>query len=168
MQIPKECKIEKACDPKARRYPGMRHARLVGDNLVASDGRVIAVVPVIERDEGDTDGYISVEALAAARKASGHWRGRDAVVLANSELTVPGAGVKMLRPKESEYPNWAAVLPDKGRGKLRIGLNAKLLHNLADALGSEVLWLEISEPGNVVRVDGQRGAYGAIMPVVKE
>jgi hypothetical protein len=84
----------------------------------------------------------------------------------------------MPRPDEGEFPKWRQVLPDPCRSlKVIIALDIVMLKNLADAMGTTGLVLEIADADQPVMVrpteTGDYGnlnrpanpdAYGVIMP----
>lgn len=66
MKLSKQNLIERAANTDRSRLH-ITAPCLKGDKLIATTGRVLMVLPV-EREPQDVDGYISPEALAAARK----------------------------------------------------------------------------------------------------
>jgi DNA polymerase III sliding clamp (beta) subunit (PCNA family) len=179
MKIHAKIKIEAACEDEKGTRDVLKNPYLEvhrdGEraNLVATNGKILAVIPV-EPEPGDTSGHVPVDALKTARKGA---KG-DVSIGCNGAVTLPG-GVTMLRPDEGEYPEWRQVLPDQNRElKIRIGLNISLLKDLADAMGTEGLILEIADADQPVTVrptgTGDYGnsnrpanpdAYGVIMPM---
>lgn len=110
---------------------------LDGPNLVATDGRRLAVVPV-ERDTDDTDGFVTQEAILAAYKA----KKRPAALIANGNLKAPLANFTQTRPEggADTFPRYKAVVPtfnEGDEGTVTIALNADLLAGLQDALCEE-------------------------------
>jgi hypothetical protein len=118
-----------------------------------------------------------VKAIQAARKIDGKRSDLD--------ITLNGACVfsdssTMPRPAkdEGQYPDWQRVLPDKPV-TVRLGINAKLLLTLAEALGAHnnYVTLELTAekiegegtPSQIgamyVRVADKPDRFGIIMPV---
>lgn len=178
MKLHKEIKIEKACSKdkyrQAIREPYLEVSSGSG-MLVATNGRVIAVVPV-ECHDGDTTGCVPLECLADARK--------NGFVLLNESATVNGTSFR--REEKGTFPNWKAVIPNyKDRKTIKLGIDSTLLRSLADAIGTEGVVLEIpvglngdgSEDSEVtdsvivrpIKTGGctpyQMDAMGVIMPI---
>ena len=173
MKIDRRSRIEKAAGEEGR-Y-ALQAVQLAGDVVAATDGRILAVVP-IEREEGDVDGLIGADVFRKARPTGS--RSAYTVVRPNGSIVYSPKGkdadgtVAVLRP-DGAFPKWGEVVPDnKG---LRVSLNAELLHNLAQALGDDIVTLTFAEgagsgdPGAILvntGPDGIEGAYGVIMPYI--
>ena len=164
MKLSKEYKPEKACDPSNSRFQ-LSDARLVGDTLLATSGRLLAVIPV-ERDESDTDGPISKEALVASRK--GLKRGQSAEIIANGDLKIVPQGMTFPRSEPGEWPSCDALLRDEPAESVQnISLDAKLLRDLSEALGSSAVKLPFRGKGRAIKVEAcDTDAHGLIMPLV--
>ena len=105
---------------------------LQGKFLLATDGRMLVKIPV-EREEGDTDGPVTIEAIAAARKLG---RKLGLVVIACNDALVTPDGASFPRNAAVSYPQVEQAIPGK-RKEVKLGLNAALLKALADALGDD-------------------------------
>jgi len=119
--------------------------------LIATNGHMLAVVQCAV-NTADVSGYITPEALKAARKA------RRAIT-ANGALTIKD-GAAFPRPtveNYGEFPNWRAVRPANlaaaQAGECDISFNAKYLLLLAEALDAK---------NGIVRILFQRKADGSI------
>jgi hypothetical protein len=167
MKIAKEYKIESACAKNnSGRYsienPFLDRSES-GDVMIATDGRILAIVPV-ECTPEDDQGPVPRECLKDARKFG---------VNCNGVAAVPG-GASYPRP-DATFPDWRAVMPDfKGKKTVRLGIDAALLKRLADAIGTEKVNLEfpVDESSDcvieplTVRPAGfsDKAAHGVIMP----
>ena len=162
MKLDKKHKPEKALGKEGRFQ--VEHAKLDGSNLIATDGRILAVIPV-EVGENDRDGLIPKDALTGCRKGL---KGRQVPTLICGEaVTLHAQGIRMDRPAEDKFPPWEEVIPaeDEYEAVREIRLNARLLYNLAQALGTDELKLTFQGVG-AVRADAIDGeAYGVIMPL---
>jgi hypothetical protein len=172
MKVSSNCKLEKVTEPSGTRGT-LEHIRLdiVNDQakLIACNGHAMAVLNV-EADKSEV-GYLPVKALQAARKLV---KRGDVNIQLNGACELSDGSV-LPRPKEDEgqYPDWQKVTPDKPV-TLRLGINAKLLHDLSDALGAHNNYVSIeltAAPGErsqigpmYVRATGVDG-FGVIMPV---
>lgn len=114
--------------------------------LIATDGRIAAVLPVDELDDGDVGGLIPAEALKAATKGKSS-DGR-ATVFANGKIEVAlskDSRASFERPQrnEEDFPNVEAVVPDRDAFNFMFTFNVSHLARLAKSLGSDVLSLKV-------------------------
>ncbi len=152
MKLPKSILIEKACSTEQTRtailepYLDTSNGKPV---LVATSGRILAVVPV-EDSENEPAGFVSGDLLKAGRKATGKNAPLFAT-LAPDAATLPG-GITMPRngqvPAGTNFPNWRAVVPagkDTDPGRRVLHINAADLFLLSQSLGSHGLTLEFND-----------------------
>jgi hypothetical protein len=147
--------------------PGSGDRTLAG-KLVATDGRAMAVVPChVEHDE--TPGPLPVEAAKAARSCS------LGATAAPDEVLEHLTGNKLTRNKNVDFPPWRMVVPAPSDDDFIVGIDAKLLLELADAIGAEnratkqrIVKLRIPRSGvDPITVEPNNnldGSYGLIMP----
>lgn len=130
MKLP-NTEIERAAaDGDIRAYLNHVHLDVEGKCVVASDGMVLAMVPV-EVDEEDTTGPITKDAIKHARKGA---KKAEATILANGSLRMPLAGVTLDRPTgEGTFPDYRRVLVTD-EDLPTICLDADLLSDLASAM----------------------------------
>jgi len=194
MKIPKSCKIELAASTDAVRQvitepyldiqtiPGLDAAdtKRVAQ-LVATDGRIMAMVPV-EVSDHDVAGFVSGACLKAARKVAGKLE--MSILSVNGTAEIPG-GVTMPRGGAAQayqdntelgnhgYPNWRKVLPSGEKHTFKISLDVALLWRLTQAIGSEgpvVLSFNPEDTKDPVMVSQTgpgtpTGGKGVIMPI---
>ena len=135
MRLPKACQIELAASGDVARnfcYPQLDVER---KRIVATDGRILACVPV-EVEDGDTSGRVSPEALKASRKASGPL---GVPTLACGERLITSDGTLFKRPDNDSFPPVDQVIPEYRpgtAGTVSICLDPALLMALAKALGN--------------------------------
>lgn len=196
MKLPKNCKIEACASKEATRYvltePYLDIDAERQGKIVATDGMTMVVLPV-ELDDHDAEGWVSPDALKAARKVAGKL---DTVSLTvNGKAEIPG-GLTMPRTaiEYGEFPNWRQIQgsaeesldfrrsgagpvidaareagivdpENKVRGVTKIAFNAKLLSNIAAALGTDGVVLEITDELGVITVkpSGNRPGVGYLM-----
>jgi len=141
MKFHKSCKIHKAAAKDAGRY-AMHHVRLerdyAGARLIATDGRILAVLPVQDAEQDD-DGFLSSESIAEAVKKPSK-KNDTATILANGSIRAcaveAGPVVEFERPSnDHEFPKWRAVVPE-GEPTVRICLNPSYLATVAHAIGA--------------------------------
>ena len=194
--FPRACKVHRAAGQTAR-Y-AFDQVRLAGGRLVATDGRMLASVPVYgpdgttELDPVETAGLdvgLPVDVLRAATKGSAK---RCARVCVNGTAEVDGVCYPTIDDREvGEFPDYSAVLrttPEpltpkdrtNAKHKVRLALNPTLLADLAAALGASdgvVLTFEREVDGRVssmLRVEpcdscnAPAGTFGVIMPITTE
>jgi hypothetical protein len=157
MRVDKDFKLDKATLDKATE--DQRSARdsmksvLVDKEYgvaVATNGRIMAKVPV-GLDDDEPGGLIPANVWKEIVKSSTTIACIDdgEVKLVN-KTGVVSYGLDT----ESQFPNWRPVIEkdSAGKAKARFGLNAKLLYQLAQALGTEELEVELVANGNTLRV----------------
>lgn len=164
MKIDSRFKIELAASTDKIFKSAMCQVMFEEGKLVATTGHILASVPV-EDSGNDTKGYITPEALKAARKL-GKKHG-DVQIFANGSFLLSD-GSTIPRPEFDGFPDTAPLL-ESARSRAheyRIKLNARLLHNLADALGNEQVTLEFgsSKQAVYVKADGL-DSEGMVMPI---
>jgi hypothetical protein len=180
MKIKKSYKLEEACSTDADREgicspwiePNGESAKLVcgiGPRAIATDGRILAVVPC-ELGHEDTGNRIAIKALKEARKVGGSKV--DSAWLQTTEaasITREGAHypVSPVVP-----PKLNGIVPDETRKPaVSVRLDASLLLRLAKALGANCdrVLLEIVDDKEVVVVrpcgENLNEAFGLILPV---
>ena len=134
--------------------------------LVATNGNALSYVPVLW-EEGDVmngKNRIGVAALKEIRKQ----KGRSKLKVGENGGCVQIGGA--LHPlSEETFPDYLTITPKTVEGSLRLGINPKLLFDLAQSIGASThIELEIPEdPHTGVRVtdpDDDR-VLGIIMPM---
>lgn len=142
------------------------HLDTAAKRLVATDGHMLCSIPV-EVQEGDTTGPIQPDAFAMARKDQR--KSGTVEIKANGSVALPN-GVTYERPNVGQFPDYAQVIPEANRDGFKIGLDARLLYDLAVAIGSEkgraIVTLcfgkDSADPIRVTRSDNE--AVGVLMP----
>lgn len=178
MKIHKKCLIEKAASQDATRsaicqpYLDVTNAK---GSLVATDGRILACIPV-EIETADDAGFVSDTVLKAARKASA---GENATMtLAGQRASIAGSN-EMPRANEGQlverFPNWRQVVPAMPDAPaFVVSLDAKLLWQLAQAMGTtgvQLVFTDNSKPIHVIPAYTKDGPFacadarGVIMPI---
>lgn len=137
MLINKDLKVELIAS-KDVTLQHLMHAHLDAEKkrLVATDGHRMVIVPVTV-EKGDDSGSIPVDAIKQARKLAGKSRD-EAQVKANGAIVLE-SGATMPRPKV-DFPPYEQVVPSYRPGTggtVTIAFNARYLHELAQALGTE-------------------------------
>lgn len=178
MRLEPDTKIHLACAPVGQRY-GMDFVMLRADvnppRLEATDGRILAVVPVeFDDDEEATSALIPAADLAEVYKgrtsearslsSNGH------VTLRRGPITLTSGGATS---DTAPFPRTQAILDGSEEPAVTVRLDVSLLQRLAKAIGAEAVTLRIpanSERGCVtkpIKVEGDKG-YGAIMPILED
>ena len=83
----------------------------------------------------------------------------------DGEITMPRKNLEGY-----SFPQWQKVLPNPDRGGIKIGLNAKFLYEIAQALGGDRVVIEILNATSPIVVKGSgdnyiEGSIGVLMPV---
>lgn len=170
MKLP-NTEIERAAaDGDIRAYLNHVHLNVEQKHVVATDGHILAVVPV-EVDEEDTTGPISIDAIKHARKGP---KKSDATIIANGEQRIPLMGMTLARPNDGTFPDYNMCLGRVSKSGLSLSFDAGLLFELARALNrrdSKNLGVRLDLPSHcsggiaVTPADGPEGAHGVIMPM---
>lgn len=165
MKLSKLCKPELCVSDDKNRY-AIALPYLRGSQLLATDGKKLVIIP-IELSDGDTDGYISSEALKLSRKSK---RSPSEVFCAEKALipSIPDAPT-LVRPNQSNstYPTVSAVDPTVNGEQYKayrptVAINARFLWELAQAMGTENVVLELAydapdpESGTLSKVDHKK------------
>ena len=170
MKIKKECKIELIASRDETRHV-LCNPYLQGSKLIATDGQRLVAIPV-ELEEGDSDGPIDCSAFKLSRKTSSGEK--LSKISANGCLKVETKDGEITMPRKNldgySFPQWQKVLPNPDRGGIKIGLNAKFLYEIAQALGSDRVVIEILDATSPIIVKGSHenyieGSIGVLMPV---
>ena len=110
--------------------------------LISTNGKTLARVPV-EIDPTDQAGYVSKEAIKAARKT------RLGEILLTDGKAAVSTGPTFNRTGaagDCNFPNWRQVWPAADRvNVVTIGLDAKLLWELAQAMGTQCVKIQIAD-----------------------
>lgn len=172
MKLPKDCLLEKICSKDATRttlaapYLDIDADRFA--NVISTNGAAMAKVPVAI-DPLDVAGYVPVAALKEARKLAK--RDNEATLALNGTAQTSN-GATFPRESNATFPNWRQVWP-KAEGKTEVAFDARLLYDLAQAMGTEGVILTFDAGAPIaVRPTSTKGctpaslgARGVIMPV---
>lgn len=181
MKYQKKHKILSAAASENHRYM-VAGVKFEKDCLIATNGRVLVVVPVEDTD-GDVSGILSADAMKLAGR--GEKRGETTIASLNGSETGPIARVfgkdsitADFPHVEGNFPDWEAVIPKPSTTDLTVILSGKQLKNVIDALGVagdnldgvRFSFKRNSEGGidnrAPVRVEASgNDAYGCIMPI---
>ena len=191
MKIPQNCKIQEVASQVTTRYAisGVYYdpkERAV----VATNGRVLAIVPVestdetpksvlstpqsdspvVDKKEAEQEAIISLDAIKSAQKS----KNRGILLIEGDKCkTLDGLTYPNI---EGKFPVWREVVPDISQDSgydIKIGINAKYLYQLAKALGDDKLCLTIKVEKNTTTLpyyvtpiteDLNLGQYGVLMP----
>lgn len=151
----------------------INHSKRFGNVAVATQGRSMAIVPIggdCVTEKREVYPYnISQDALKASRKV-----GSSKFSILNGSMSLNG-DIKLgdnrsfpLPDSDINYPNWEQVLPSE-KAKFTVALDAKLLLNLAKALGSEggvtLRFIDEFSPITVTPNRNTNGELGVLMPM---
>lgn len=174
MKLPKNYQIEKAASKDATSYT-LANAYLsltdaagqASPVMVATDGRMMAIVPV-ETTPDDTEGPLTPEQCKLARTELLGVEADKTRVTCTDGRTLP----RVTAEKAGSYPNWRQVVPQKDRPvKFRVALDPALLLSLAQAIGvtkeDKIVILEFQDEISpiVVKTIKASTARGVLMPV---
>lgn len=175
MIVPK-AEIEKAAlQPGETDYaskPALQNVYLRGDWLEATNGLIVARVPVT-RAVSEIDGAVAPLALKLAREQSPNKSAPQLDLGKQNYAVVPGVmGINRTQPvtQPPTFEELKAKLfhPDEGE-TWRVALDVRYLYRLAEALGSSTVVLELSvenplAPIHVLHREGVANGEGLLMP----
>lgn len=176
MKIPIQFKPELCVSKDASRHVLQNVMLDIHNNktvAVATDGRKLVVVPV-ELEDCKEVGLVPPKALIAARanfKTKGgnkQKHGDVPVKMDDLTVTVKNGSKTVIfdRPVElGHFPKWEQVLPNTPV-KHSIRFNVQFLYDLAKAMGSDVVTLDLYGNETPMRVTGlpNTEAFGFLMP----
>jgi hypothetical protein len=172
MKLPKNCLVEKVASQDATRaaitlpYLDIDAERTA--HIISTNGAAMVKLPV-EITPEDVAGYVPTAALKEGRKLAKRADSVDLVCNGSAKLL---NGATYPRESRETFPNWRQVWP-KEEGKITLALDAALLYELAQAMGTEGVVLTFN-PGEpiLVRATATKGVHpasrearGVIMPI---
>lgn len=180
MKFKKQYKILSAAASEEYRYmtSGVKFEKDPG-RLIATNGRIMVVVPVEDTD-GDVDGIISPDAMKLAGK--GGKKGETTIASLDSVARVfLKEGTADFPHLEANFPDWEVVQPKASTTDLNITLSGAYLKDIVDALGTagddldgvkfqfklKKGQIDDNAPVRVEAASPLNGAYGCIMPICR-
>jgi hypothetical protein len=132
----KSCQIDAATgDDITRQSLTSAYLNVGAKMLEATNGHLGVRLPVTV-EPGDVSGYVTDDAIKAARKAAG--KGSEASIHANGSLAVPN-GPTFPRPDYGRFPDLASVMPAYkagDAGTVTVHFSPSLLADLCKAIGA--------------------------------
>jgi DNA polymerase III sliding clamp (beta) subunit (PCNA family) len=169
MKVDKSTKVFKSCD-KAGNRPVLSGCYLTKDInnrsiLVAEDGYKLAVVHVTECGSDTHESIIPLEAVKLATKDN------KTFVAINGNVQVMSLGkdtITTFDKIEGTFPNYSLLHPQPSTAEYRIGLDAKLLYELAESLGTDKVIMTFHGAASPIGIKPMSGNdeddYGLLMP----
>ncbi len=143
MQIDKRYKIEKAVSKDPSREH-LQNIWVTKHHAFATNGIILAAVPVQQTRTIPKAG-LTTDALKFGRKCSVG----DIMQIELNGSQKLSDGTMLLRPTDHKFPHISSILLKSHRKRsYRIGINIDQLKNLADALGSDEVILELASTPN--------------------
>ena len=164
MKIPKNCKLEKVASKDQTREV-LNYILIENKNdethAVATDGRKLAVVPVVLCDEDQLDGekFMLPKALTEARKQAK--QAKESTIGLNGAALMPNGECYPVR-EDLNFPNWRQVVPT-GAKYTKVCFNAKYLYELAQAIGAPNDCVQLQ-----IEIDKKTGEIDTLGPLVIE
>jgi hypothetical protein len=182
MKFDRNCKLHLCCskgeDTRFNTHKIKIHGPL-GCELVATDGRMLAVVPV-EIETGDEGDFLEVDTYKAALAAKLQYKGKATIRPAGDTVKVGPLEEMTFRqePCDGRYPVIENLVPNKSDAKSSVLINPRMLWELCQAIGQgtwsakQTVELHFFGAGKPLLVttdaeDGGASPYGVIMPLVK-
>lgn len=181
MKLHKECKVELAASKDVSRHSITEPYLDITDGkgvLVSTNGQTLVTVPV-ELSPDDVAGYVSLAVLKAARKAAPRSDTAD-IALAGKTAALADGTTMPRTALDYQFPNWRAVVPEQYTAPAAvIALDAKLLWELAQSMGTQGVCLTIKDGESAILVSpagagrsgeirpANDGSRGVLMPIRK-
>lgn len=169
----KTLKLEAAVAKKdVRYYLNDAHYSAEHRQLVATDGNILAVIPIEDASGKDVTGSVPVQAIKDARKLASD--GKSVLHLESDKTATLSNAAEYPRDCDSKFPDYRRVIPKSRSYEIELWINPDLLKNLADAIipkgHDRYLKLRINPTnGQVIESIGVSVSkcdnYGVIMPV---
>jgi DNA polymerase III sliding clamp (beta) subunit (PCNA family) len=144
--------------------PHLNHVYLdtIDNVMVATDGHRMIVTPVSDT-ESDHNGPVTAESLAAARKLA--TRNGEPSIHANGALALDN-GTSFARPSTEPFPQWRQVMPKPGKQDQTVGVNARFLAGVFQALGDRIVAMTVAGPLDPIVFKVPTGTSETIMLVM--
>lgn len=156
MLINRKYQVEEVCDKVGASC--MAHPYFDGKQVIATNGKIMAVIPVGEVEKGDKPGYLPKEGLKLVRKNFPRtFTGIH--VQANGRFESKMAGISMERPDGCDFPEYWKAVPPADRKEAKIVVNLEFLTRLFKALGGEAQTTKAVELGLPVDEEGRLLPY---------
>jgi len=176
MKISKLHKLESACSKDETR-PTITQPFVQGGRAIATDGRILASVPIETADGEDVEEKrIPIDALKAARKATLKMYPDATLTLGEKSCSLPnGASYPVLHPEYegSRIPRVAEIVSaklTKEDATFHVTLDLSLLERLSEAIGCQKVTLCFKDAKSIITVlpYDANGAFGLLMPMRTE
>lgn len=174
MKIAKIHKLEAVCSKDETR-PGITQPFVQNGRCIATDGRMLASVPVETEEGEDVEGKkIPLDAIKAARKASGKLWPDMPFTFTESHCSILGGASFPLHHVDVQAPKVAEIVSarmEKEEATFSVTLDVDLLKRLSEALGSEKVTLNFKSDKDIITVlpsgDQSRDnkSFGLLMPI---
>lgn len=132
--------------------------------LVATDGRRLVVVPV-EAEEKEF-GPVPKEAIQLARAKRQDKKQSVVKMVLNGKVELEN-GWTIPRPSQeglARYPEVETVIPEQKMNDLKVCFDSKMLYELTQAMGVQVVTLTFQPNGAILVTATNEEAYGVLMP----
>lgn len=166
MRIARRYELDRVVSTEETR-PGLQSISLQNGKAIATDGHVLAVVPV--QMDGDKVDRLSADLLAKARKATS--KKDEDIILANlnGTATLKDGSVLPNTYPDERFPNWENVVPDPASETFAIGVDVDLLVSACKAIGNTKVVLHFSTPQRAMRLTvndntDSNEAWAIVMP----
>jgi DNA polymerase III sliding clamp (beta) subunit (PCNA family) len=173
MKIDSDYKIELACSVDPMREP-LQNILIEDGNAIATNGHILAVVPVVMQDNDNRSFIIPKEVFAFARETQSS---KEIIVdcIAEGKLIINGKHeVDSIGIPKQQFPNWKTVLPkNEDKPEYEIAFNFDYLKDMAEILGTPFLKLSFYGKKKAIKIEPyckpenrkQWQQYGLLMPV---
>ena len=174
MKLAKIHKLEAAVSKDETR-PGITQPFIQNGRAIATDGRILASVP-IETEEGEeVEGKkLPLDAIKAARKASGKLWADMPFTFSETHCSIFGGASFPLHHADVVSPKVAEIVSarlEREEATFSVTLDIDLLKRLSEALGTEKVTLCFKDEESIITVlpsgteNRDNKAFGLLMPI---
>lgn len=169
MKINSRYKMESCVLGNEPTRPALQMILVTKRHAVATDGKILAVVP-IETEKEDAFGYLPPKVLTAARKVD---KKQDEIEIRANGAFILSDGTSFPRPDDElvgSYPKLAGVVSVIREPEIfSVAFDASLLSDLCSALGTSEVTLSFADGDRkAIRVRptkvDEEGPWGLLMP----
>lgn len=176
MKLPKNAKIEAVCSTDETREVITHPYLEIKDGtarVIATNGRAIVAIPV-EVEDGEESGWVSIPALAAARKACASRGPEKDMASVHCNGTCRTATADFPRPFKDDamtFPNYRQCIPNEDqKGIMKLSFDVNLLAAVVKAAGGTGI-VRVYQPQDdplapmTLSIDGAKdGTLAIVMP----
>lgn len=174
MKLSKIHKLESAVSKDDTR-PGIMQPFIQGGRCIATDGKILASVPIQAEEGEEVEGKkIPLDAIKAGRKASGKLWPDIPLTFTETHCSILGGASFPLHHVDVQVPRVAEIVSaklEREEATFSVTIDVDLLKRLSEALGTEKLTLNFKDSQSIITAlpsgveNRDNKAFGLLMPI---